>query len=224
MIKRSIEIEKTDLGFSELGLYYKDINKYKEAEESFRNSISVNESGKAYLELGLLYKDKNYLKEAENLIKKAVDLGEEKWDYRVGGNDYFGYDYNRCFVELSKIYYKQGDYEKAQEVLNNVNLNTQTIISYQKIKEKAKEKGIKLVVIQYPTRDVRLLKNFIDKDNNIIFVDNERIFKSAIEKDGYNKYFIDNHGGDFGHCTKEGNYLLAENIAKEIWKNYFNGL
>jgi len=56
----------------------------------------------------------------------------------------------------------------------------------------------------------------------VIFVDNERIFKDAIGKKGYNKYFTDMFGGDFGHCTQKGNKLLAENIANAILKEVFN--
>jgi hypothetical protein len=56
----------------------------------------------------------------------------------------------------------------------------------------------------------------------MIFVDNERVFKEAIEKDGYKEYFRDMLGGDFGHCTEKSNRLLAENIANTILRGYFN--
>jgi hypothetical protein len=56
----------------------------------------------------------------------------------------------------------------------------------------------------------------------IIFVDNKKVFKDAVKKDGYNTYFVDMFGGDFGHCTVKGNRLLAENIANTILKEVFH--
>ena len=58
--------------------------------------------------------------------------------------------------------------------------------------------------------------------SDIIFVDNEKIFKDAIREFGYHEYFIDASGGDFGHCTERGNRLLAENIANVILKEHFD--
>lgn len=40
-------------------------------------------------------------------------------------------------------------------------------------------------------------------------------------KASYKEYFGDMFAGDFGHCTKKGNRLLAENIANVILKEVF---
>jgi hypothetical protein len=68
---------------------------------------------------------------------------------------------------------------------------------------------------------ISLKKIFADSSKGIIFVDNERIFKDAVKKEGYGAYFIDTFGGDFGHCTEKGNRLLAENIADTILREIF---
>ena len=70
-------------------------------------------------------------------------------------------------------------------------------------------------------RSIAPLKKIFKEDENIIFVDNERLFKDAVRKDGYNAYFQDMFGGDFGHCTQKGNRLLAQNIANVILKEIF---
>lgn len=57
---------------------------------------------------------------------------------------------------------------------------------------------------------------------DIIFVDNEKIFKQAVKKSSYDEYFTDNFAVDFGHCTPKGNRLLAENIANVILREVFN--
>jgi len=50
---------------------------------------------------------------------------------------------------------------------------------------------------------------------------NEEIFKDEVAKYGRQNVFIDMFGGEFGHCTKKGNRLLAENIANVILKEVF---
>ena len=52
-------------------------------------------------------------------------------------------------------------------------------------------------------------------------MDNEKVFKQALRKASYDEYFRDNFAGDFGHCTPNGNRLLAENIADTILKKVF---
>ena len=78
--------------------------------------------------------------------------------------------------------------------------------------------------MQYPMRNITLLRNIFkeEMEDNIIFVDNERVFKDAVKREGYKEYFKDMFGGDFGHCTEKGNRLLAENIANVILKEAFN--
>jgi len=83
------------------------------------------------------------------------------------------------------------------------------------------KRGIKLVCVQYPMRNVELLKIIFEPGQGIIFVDNESIFKEAVNKSSYNEYFRDISGGDFGHCTAKGNRLLAGNIASVILKEVF---
>jgi hypothetical protein len=66
-----------------------------------------------------------------------------------------------------------------------------------------------------------LKKIFQGNDKGIIFVDNEKIFKDAVARNGYRDYFRDIFGGEFGHCTEKGNRLLAENIADAILREAF---
>ena len=90
--------------------------------------------------------------------------------------------------------------------------------NYRKIKNMLDDRGVQLVCVQYPVRSIDPLKNLFDDTSGIIFVDNEKSFKDAIEKEGYNVYFMDRFAGEFGHCTPKGNELLAGNIADEILK------
>ncbi|MFH0984246.1 MAG: hypothetical protein V1882_01790 [Candidatus Omnitrophota bacterium] len=77
-------------------------------------------------------------------------------------------------------------------------------------------KGIKLVCVQYPRRSLESLRKISGKDEDVVFVDNEAVFQTAVKKEGYPTYFRDMFAGDFGHCTAKGNELLPENIADVI--------
>ena len=81
---------------------------------------------------------------------------------------------------------------------------------------------IKLVCVQYPVRSVIPLKRIFDDQEEIIFVDNEGVFKAAVESGTYHDYFLDKFAGDFGNLTPKGNRVLAENISQVILKEYFN--
>jgi len=97
-----------------------------------------------------------------------------------------------------------------------------TIRNYKKIKEILDKKKIKLVCMQYPMRSIKPLKEIFEGEKNIIFVDNEWVFKRAVRKGCYKDYFRDMWAGDFGHCTDKGNKLLAENIANVIAREVFH--
>jgi hypothetical protein len=94
----------------------------------------------------------------------------------------------------------------------------QTIQNYQTLSRLLRRRNICHVCVQYPMRSIQPLQSMFVKDDNIIFVDNEKTFKSVVKKEGFWAYFIDSFGGDFGHCTEKGNRLLAENITNVILK------
>jgi len=91
--------------------------------------------------------------------------------------------------------------------------------NYNKLKNVLDKRNIVYVCSQYPMRDLGPLKRVFKGDvDGIVFVDNEAIFKNAVDKEGYQNYFKDSFGGDFGHCTDKGNRLLAQNIADAVLK------
>ena len=78
------------------------------------------------------------------------------------------------------------------------------------------EAGIPLVAVQYPMRSLEPLRSLFPQPERVIFVDNESSFKQALATSSYQALFWDNCYGDFGHATRQGNHLLAENIAWAI--------
>jgi tetratricopeptide (TPR) repeat protein len=116
---------------------------------------------------------------------------------------------------------KADQYFQKAEKIKSSRVNATTKHNYNRLKDLLGERGVQLVAVQYPMRNVSDLKRLLGNDEHIIFVDNEKVFKDAVLRDGYETYFWDNFGGDFGHCTDKGNRLLAENIAQTIIREYF---
>lgn len=93
--------------------------------------------------------------------------------------------------------------------------------NYVEILNQVRQNNIPFILVQYPMREVQALKVMLQDQVNlskIIFVDNQDVFEKAVEQGGYETYFIDRFGGNFGHCTPEGNRILAENVARAVLK------
>jgi hypothetical protein len=64
-------------------------------------------------------------------------------------------------------------------------------------------------------RNIGPLKKIFWKNEGVIFVDNESVFKEALKKGGYKykEYFRDMFAGDFGHFAQKSNELLAQKCS-----------
>ncbi len=249
MFKKALEINPYH-GWTlvSLGWCYKDQRRYAQAEEEFKKTISLNPENYwwVHLELGLCFKEQAKYAEAEEMFKKTLELNpqyywayaELSWCYEKEGkyseaeqvfkkaielnpND------DRAYAGLAALYQGIGKYEPMKEhykraaQLRSEYYNYPYYSNYLKLKEILDGRGVKLVCVQYPMRSIKPLKRIFEGKNNIVFVDNEKVFKDALRKSDYKEYFADIFAGDFGHCTSKGNRLLAENIAKVILEEYF---
>jgi tetratricopeptide (TPR) repeat protein len=226
-----------------------DLDKRMKAEEAFRKAIEVNPNSKgAYIGLGGLKKyNVSDFPQAEKLFQKAAELNPDSESaYLILGEFYrclnnfskaeeafkkvlkLNPDNEVACGALLILYEETKRPELAKEFAAKVNnsrlgyYNPATANSYIKIKEILDRRGIKLVCVQYPMRSLEPLKKiFQGKEEDVIFVDNEKLFRNAVKNEGYKEYFIDIFGGDFGHCTDKGNKLLSENIAAAILNQVF---
>jgi tetratricopeptide (TPR) repeat protein len=217
--KRAIEVNpKNEGAYGGLGRCFKDQGKYEEAETYFKRITETNpENDSAYIELGWCFKDQGKYEEAETCFKRAIEINpKNEGAYRGLG---------WCFKD-------QGKYEKAEtyfkrvielnKMRGNKYFGLMTVNNYLKLKEVLDRRNIKYVCVQYPMQDVELLKKIFEGQPDIIYVDNKKVFKEAVNKSNYGDYFIDILGGNAGHCTNKGNKLLAENIARVILEYFKN--
>jgi tetratricopeptide (TPR) repeat protein len=249
LFKRSLELHPENYyAYIGLGWFYRDRGKFLQAEEIFKKAIELYPKNYyAYLELGRLYRDLGKLSQAEGLIKKSLELHPENvrayiglgWLYREQGKFLQAEEIFKKAIELYpyeddayaaiSVFYEEtakpglaGEYAKKANTERLRYYNPVTAVNYRKLKDILDKRGIRFVCVQYPMRNMGPLKKiFEDNEKNVIFVDNEKIFKDAIKRGGSIAYFRDMVGRDFGHCTKKGNRLLAENIANVILKEVF---
>jgi tetratricopeptide (TPR) repeat protein len=214
-LKKALKMNAgNDKAYVELGKLYQDQGEFSKGEDSFKKGAEHDsKNGDAFRELGMSYQERGKLQEADALFKKAIAI--------------IPHD-ERLLRAMTSLYEEMGKPELAKEYVQKMAelrlgcYSAVTINSYRKLKEILDRKGIKLVCMQYPMRDVEQLKRIFGEGGGVIFVDNERVFKEAIKRSGYKEYFRDMFGGDFGHCTPKGNELLARNIAGVILREVFH--
>ncbi|MFH1397340.1 MAG: tetratricopeptide repeat protein [Candidatus Omnitrophota bacterium] len=214
-IKKAITLNgRNSYAYFELGMIYKDRGNILEAEEAFKKVIELYpKEPQAYMELGWLFVRKEDFIKAEEFFRKAAETDPNN-DKAYGALVTIAKEVND-FDTIEK-------YHKKADDLRFKYYNPVTITNYRKLAAVLEKRKIKLVCVQYPVRGIKSLKSIFIGQNDVIFVDNEEIFKKALLKGSYNEYFTDMFGGDFGHCTTKGNKLLAENIANIILKKVFN--
>ena len=74
------------------------------------------------------------------------------------------------------------------------------------------QRGVQVVIMQYPLLSIDPLKDAIWENNNILFVENQWLFKKVVLKEGLAAYFDD----DYGHVNQKGRWLMASNLADKI--------
>lgn len=95
---------------------------------------------------------------------------------------------------------------------------------YRVFHEQLKAKKITHIAMQYPTLPVNDLRSlFTDKDGmlnshfkDIIFISNEYNFKSQLKIKSYDKIFFDRFRGSWGHTTKFGHEMIADNLISTV--------
>jgi len=231
-----------------LGWTYELQKKYAQAEEFFKKALELNPNNYYNcVDIGLLYSIKGKYARGEELLRKALKLkpGDERVCVSLGwccvrqkkyvqAEEAFkkaletNPDNDKANGGLAELYEKTGQLEFAKKYRQKAdterakNYNNIVSINYLKLKGILSQRGIRLVCVQYPNRSVEPLKEIFKGEKDVVFVDNEKAFREAINKGSFEEYFSDAFAGDFGHCTRKGNRLLAQNIANAILSKMFH--
>ncbi len=249
LFKKAIELNpESHVGYVVLGWLYLDQHKLLEAETCLRKAIKLNpKDDNSHYSLGHFFRSQNICpNEAENCFKKAIELNPKNdtaylalgWLYLDQGQFTQAEEVLKTAIESNPkndnayaavlfLYEKTGRTELAKECARKLKKFTAgylpaTISNYLRLKEILDKRGVRLACVQYPMRSIEPLKDiFRGREGSVIFIDNEKVFKEAVRRDGYKAYFWDMFGGNFGHCTNKGNRLLAENIAQALLKEVF---
>ncbi|MCX5714818.1 MAG: tetratricopeptide repeat protein [Candidatus Omnitrophica bacterium] len=193
-----------------MGAGYRKRGEYHLAEAMLKKAIKIlPQDDSPYIELFAMYMQSKGFNEAEEILKEAIRSSVVTTRIKRAVSILYAETGKR---QLSDKYAAEG---------NSAKMKTVTIANYRELWKIVKNRGMQLVCVQYPMRDIELIKGIFKEEPGIIFVDNKQIFQEAMRNEGLQAYFIDMFGGDFGHCTLKGNRLLAENIAKVILREVF---
>jgi hypothetical protein len=160
-------------------------------------------------------------------------------DYRYFGNFslegdiysmlYSSYDRlnDSGLMEGHDYYFDHDDISIHDEPLTDM-----TRRNYLELDRYLEDKGIFHIAMEYPRQDISTLKGFFSNKSTVVLVSNEDSFNEILKEASYNEIFIDvlnagmggrYDGPFFGHATRRGNRLIAENVADEILKMNLTG-
>lgn len=189
--------------------------KFAESEAFLLEALKKNSKEvRSYVQMGWNFFSQGRVPEAEAMFKKAIEVDP----LCVAG-----------YTALALFYTGQGKEELAEKYFHeadSLKLRISRPVAaryyYRKVRDALARRKIKFVCAQYPVQKLGFLKRLFEPGDDMIFVDNEKVFKDALKGSRYGDYFSDRWAGDFGHCTLEGNKLLAKNIADTLIKDYFD--
>jgi tetratricopeptide (TPR) repeat protein len=94
--------------------------------------------------------------------------------------------------------------------------NPVTASNYRLLRRLVQERRSTLIAMQYPGERLRDLKDMLSGASDVVWVDNKESFDRALARRRYDEIFSDRFSGSWGHCTSEGNRIIAENAARAL--------
>ncbi len=170
------------------------------------------------------------LKYAELLTLK-LDFNRQNCDYvfkMVNSLDDYEFSdvlierLSRCVDREKNEFYIFMQKKFPQYVFTANSFEKPTSKNYQKLFNFLKSKNTCYFAMQYPNRNINLIKSYYAEeeisDGKIIFIENKNNFliKMNEQKISYSDLFYDQFAADFGHTTSLGSELIAENVFEYI--------
>lgn len=235
----------SEIVFTEFGNFYRDTGRFEPAERMYQKALALNpEYGYVYGEYATLkYWYETDGAAAIPLYERAIALYPELIaNYFELADLYQGQQRNEDAVSLyRRVLQLEPDNSLALRLLAKIGvdagevagiavvagetargyLHPATQNSYRKLLTLADAHNIPVIAVQYPLRSVEPLADHINGEMAGIripvhVVGNEENFTKALTTLRYDDLFTDYFGGNFGHATREGNRLIAENVASAV--------
>lgn len=209
--KKSVDLSPTSKSYQEMARCFSRIGKNDTAAKLYKLVIETKpEIGRTYLEIGKWFELQNQFDQAEEIYKKGIAKNNP---------DYFLYD---ALINLYDRMGRSDDIETMQELAKKHRKTVQRYVlttekNYNAIVDvvRAKE-NIQMIAMQYPVRKIEDLKKIFWAKDDIAFVENKSNFEQALKEQDFFELFSDYFAFDFGHCTRKGNRLIAENLSNTI--------
>ena len=157
------------------------------------------------------FMEHDFDKKAHEALNIALEKNSEDYDLNKAALAF----YIKHGEKEKTLFYQKKVEDLAQKITSYF---PHTIKNYNDVLRIAALNNLPVICMQYPLRDVEPLKKIFWTYQPAIFVENRNNFGAALEKHNYFELFSDSFAGDFGHCTRKGNQLIAENLARAIMK------
>lgn len=213
-------IEATGYGHAKLAQVLELQGRWDEAEAAVIEATRLDPCGEAFAARGRHYLERGDLSAAEEAYIEAIALGEDQWEFATYARHRRPTRYDTAVTSLASLYQGAGREDEAYALLEQIVPNPMTLANYRTLTERVLARGARVVAVQYPMRSVSRLQAMVIAQEGVGVVDNQQDFRQAVARDGYNAIFTDAFAGDFGHCTRKGNRIIAENIADVVLAEY----
>jgi tetratricopeptide (TPR) repeat protein len=224
--------------------------RHEECAAAFEHAVRLDErDSSAWTSLGLCYDGAGRHDDAGRALWRGWELAPENGRAFLRLADYYEQDENDAAMEeisrratarpseggviegrIALYWARRGDSARAEaararaDAIQRDLLPLPTRESYRRMLTVLGAAGVPLVAVQYPTRSARPLVAFFADHPEVAVVDNEQVFRAALAQRPYAEIFWDNCYGDFGHGTRLGNRMLAENVARTLFEGVFQGM
>lgn len=222
MYKRAIQINpNSSWAYLEYANWQADFRNIEVAKDMYRKAIELDPKQIiAYIELANEYRSESKFDEARILYTKALELDKENEQAKLELHSL-----DRMELEDNEVLPVR---EKSDpNILIDDYYHQVTQKNYEKMIEIAQNNSINFLAVEYPLRNSDALKALITSDSvkkhttiSIGIINNVQVFRDALAKKRYDELFTDSFGGEFGHATEEGNFILAKNIADTVIKDH----
>ncbi len=187
---------------AELGTIYYRMGALDEAEQHLLRAVTAHPGQHANMWLlGQVYREQGRFEEEEALRRKVLT-------YKGRLGEYY---------ELAKLFQLYGQDARIPGLIDDAVARIPSLTeSYRRLYRTARSRGIRLVVMQYPSFGLELLHKYAPPAEGVSFIDNEHVFDADP-----NAYFYEpGFPHSFSHYTEEGAEVLAEQVADHIMALY----